>query len=274
MSKRVSKKELVLLNDGLFARRVMPWFKEKHRLLYEYVKMFAGPRRAFPSSFFLDLYCDYGKCVDQETGQAHDGSTLVALKAMQEAGASFSRVYVNDLKREAVEACASRCSAEGFEVIALNLDAKDAVDEVARRERGRGLNLAFLDPFSLGSLPFSIFQQLSQIGKTDMMVHVSIYDLRRNFAHFTREMLDGLDRFAPDWRDHYDPNASIDTNQRAVIDHWSQMLYDRGYLETKRWKNMPDSGPLLYRLVLLAKEETALRFWNGALDANPQRRLF
>jgi len=271
MSKKYRKKDLVELEDGLPARRVKEWFREKHRLLGEYVRMFAGPRSRWDHSFFADLYCDYGRCVDAESGEVCDGSTLVALKAMRGTGKEFSRVYINDLNKDAVEACAARCLAEGFEVIPLNLDAAEAVKEIAATAPKKSLNLAFLDPFSLGSLPFDIIARLSDIGKTDIMAHVSVFDLHRNFGRFNDLSLDGLDRFAPGWREAYDESASLDENRRAAIEHWTRLLQGRGYLPNDRWKNFPEHGPLVYRLVLMARAEIALKFWSGALHAAPQR---
>ena len=274
MSKKYTKKTLFTLDDGLPARPVKSWFREKHRLLAEYVGMFAGPRSRWEDSFFADLYCDYGKCVDTDNGEICDGSTLVALKAMKARGKSFSAVYVNDINADAVESCEKRCRAEGFCVTPLNMDAADAVQHIASLSPKHSLNLAFLDPFSLGTLPFTILDRLSEIGKTDMMAHVSVSDLRRNFGRFSDSTLDGLDRFAPGWRAKYDPNAPLDDNRRAVVDHWTSLLQKRGYLPNDRWKNFPEHRPLIYRLVLMARNQIALKFWNAAIRSSPQKSLF
>jgi hypothetical protein len=44
----------------------------------------------------------------------------------------------------------------------------------------RGLHLAFLDPFKLAQLPFSIIEKMLKVQRMDMIIHVSLQDLQRN----------------------------------------------------------------------------------------------
>jgi hypothetical protein len=43
-----------------------------------------------------------------------------------------------------------------------------------------GLHLAFIDPFNLAQLPFSIIERMLRVQRMDMIIHVSLQDLQRN----------------------------------------------------------------------------------------------
>jgi hypothetical protein len=47
----------------------------------------------------------------------------------------------------------------------------------------RGLHLAFLDPFNLAQLPFSIIEKMLKVQRMDMIIHVSLQDLQRNLEN-------------------------------------------------------------------------------------------
>ena len=49
-----------------------------------------------------------------------------------------------------------------------------------------GLHLAFLDPFNLAQLPFSIIERMLRVKRMDMIIHVSVQDLQRNFDTHSR----------------------------------------------------------------------------------------
>ena len=274
MSKRVSKSAHPVADDGLPAPTVAPWFRDKHRLLGEYVRLFEAASRKWSSTWFGDLYCGYGRCTDRDNHEICDGSTLVALKAMRKAGAEFGRVFINDRDADAVEACERRCREEGFEVTALNMSAEDAAQQIARGSPRNGLNFALLDPFSLGQLPFSVIRKLASVGKTDMMIHVSVSDLNRNFGRYGAGERESLDQFAPGWRSQYDESESLSRNRLSAIEHWTELLMEEGYISPDRWRNFPTSGSLIYRLVLIGRHPIVEKFWKIALDTDPQRSLF
>jgi three-Cys-motif partner protein len=63
-----------------------------------------------------------------------------------------------------------------------------------------GLHFAFLDPYKLDSLPFSIIRKLAELKSMDTLIHVSIQDFQRNLQRYMKQEGGPLDRFAPGWR--------------------------------------------------------------------------
>ena len=49
-----------------------------------------------------------------------------------------------------------------------------------------GLHLAFLDPFNLAQLPFSIIEKMLRVKRMDMIIHVSLQDFQRNLDKYSR----------------------------------------------------------------------------------------
>jgi hypothetical protein len=103
-----------------------------------------------------------------------------------------------------------------------------AVESIIYALNPAGLHFAFLDPYNLESLPFSITQKLAALPKMDLLIHVSVFDLQRNLRRY---LDDGrvLDSFMPGWRDSVDVNRS---NQQAIraglLQHWRGLIRDLG----------------------------------------------
>ena len=72
------------------------------------------------------------------------------------------------------------------------------VDQVMNAINPYGLHLAFLDPFNLSQLPFSIIEKMLRVKRMDMIIHVSVQDFaaqprqafacRSIFRHFCAGM--------------------------------------------------------------------------------------
>ena len=71
---------LVQASDGLPARCVGPWSRDKLYYIREYLKLFSrAMRNTFPSRAYIDLFAGPGRCVlDDDSGEI-EGSPLVAL---------------------------------------------------------------------------------------------------------------------------------------------------------------------------------------------------
>jgi three-Cys-motif partner protein len=77
-------------------------------------------------------------------------------------------------------ACVERLRRAGAPVRELNGSAIEAARETITSIDQYGLHFAFLDPYNLGELDFSIIQTLLQLKRIDMLIHVSVMDLQRN----------------------------------------------------------------------------------------------
>jgi hypothetical protein len=58
--------------------------------------------------------------------------------------------------------------------------ASDTAGEIVKILDPHGLHFAFLDPFNLGDLAFTALEQLANLNRMDMLIHVSVQDLQRN----------------------------------------------------------------------------------------------
>ena len=75
-----------------------------------------------------------------------------------------------------------------------------------------------LDPHNLGALSFELSRILRKLEHVDILVHVSIADLRRNVDLYTDKQ---FDTFAPGWRDAIDhTNMNKTALRSAVLNYW------------------------------------------------------
>jgi three-Cys-motif partner protein len=80
-------------------------------------------------------------------------------------------------------------------------EADTAVDRIVRDLNPKGLHFAFLDPYNLENLPFSIISRLAKLPRMDMLIHVSISDLQRNLRRYLKDgrVLDECSAHARIW---------------------------------------------------------------------------
>jgi three-Cys-motif partner protein len=113
----------------------------------------------------------------RETGAWIDGSAVSAWKIGQEGRTPFSEILVADIDQIRRTVCVERLRRAGAPVRELNGSAIEAAKETITSVDQYGLHFAFLDPYNLGELDFSIIQTLLQLKRIDMLIHVSVMDL-------------------------------------------------------------------------------------------------
>ncbi|MBW8310883.1 MAG: three-Cys-motif partner protein TcmP [Rhizobium sp.] len=274
MTKRDSDRYEIDPSDGLRREIVGGWSVDKHKRLKRYVDITRATRRKFDKSgsTYIDLYCGTGRLRIKSTGEVSDGSPLVAYR-QSESDSPFSQIHIADVDSENLAACASRLEMAGAEsVIAQSGPANETVSRICRRLHPSGLHLAFLDPYSIGALPFSVLQELGELRRMDLIVHVSEMDLQRNIIAMAQDGV--LDRFAPGWERAVDLNQRNDVAKRQLLEYWRSLLSAMGYLVSDNiervtgQKNQP-----LYWLVLASKNSLADKFWGQVSNVEPQMRL-
>ena len=87
-----------------------------------------------------------------------------------------------------------------------------------------GLHLAFLDPHSLGTLSFDLFEQLAKLKRIDVIAHVSLSDLQRNADRYTDEAYDQFDKFVPGWRGKVNTDINQNALRAAIIQYWCDKI--------------------------------------------------
>jgi three-Cys-motif partner protein len=260
-------------DDGLRRAIVGDWAPEKHLRLQKYVDITRAVRRKFGgNATYIDLYCGPGRARMRKTGEVCDGSALVAA---MEAGTHvpYREIIIGDLDPVNVDACEDRlkrlvsCPVRSYKGTA---EANAAA--LLPTLNPTGFNLAFLDPFNIEALPFSVIQTLSKAPRMDLLIHVSIMDLLRN----VRAMMGSgkLDRFAPDWESHVDMVGKNSVLMMRIFSYWQGLLIGLGYkISTNIERVTGNRNQPLYWLVLASKHDLADKLWGEVSDVGAQRRL-
>jgi three-Cys-motif partner protein len=219
--------------DSLIVSEVGSWATEKHDRLRKYIEASRGARAKFlrpkgtSGASYIELYAGAGRSLVTGTNQIIDGSAVVAFKAAQASGHPFSEMHLSDLEPQNSTALAQRIKALGGSAASYVGDATVVVDQVMHAINPYGLHLAFLDPFSLAQLPFSIIERMLRVQRMDMIIHVSLQDLQRNLDEYSRAG-GTLDIFAPGWRDAVDVKQSMAALRAALIEYWLKAIRSLG----------------------------------------------
>ncbi len=273
-----SPTELITGDDGLPAAEVGVWAVEKHNYLRRYLdissatrKKFLGPGKA--GATFIDLFSGTGRARIRETDQWIDGSAVAAWKIALEGGSPFSEILIADIDDECRSACVERLKRLDAPVRELTGSAIEAAKEAATAVNSYGLHFAFLDPFNLAALNFSIIQTLSRLKRIDMLIHVSVMDLQRNLER-NLSVNGAFDSFAPGWRDAVDTNRSQLEIRRLVFEFWRDQVSKLGTGTANDVKLITgENNQRLYWLLLAAKHDLARKFWAVAANVQKQGKL-
>lgn len=266
--------------DGLITDVVGPWALEKHERLRKYIDAYRGARAMFlpprgsGGAAFIDLFSGPGRSQRDDNGQFIDGSPLVAYRAAQRSRTGFSDLHFNDLDTENINALRQRIGNLGAAANFYSAAADVAVDRITYALDPSGLHFAFLDPYNLENLPFSIIQRLAKQPRMDMLIHVSVFDLQRNLRRY---LDDGrvLDAFMPGWRGAIDPNRVDQAVRTDLLQHWLGLIRRLGTSPAEGIELVSATGgQRLYWLVFVSAHELGRKLWNDIKNVHVQGRLF
>jgi three-Cys-motif partner protein len=157
----------MLDDDGLPLDEVGPWAKEKHERLRKYVDISRAARRKFTEgtggASYIDLYCGTGRSFIRDANEKIDGSPLVAFKCASDGGVPFSEVHIADASVDSCRAAEKRLIAIGASPLTDVGSAEDTAVRIVGRLNPYGLHFAFLDPYNLQHLPFSVIEVVSLV---------------------------------------------------------------------------------------------------------------
>jgi three-Cys-motif partner protein len=255
--------------DGLVVDEVGAWASEKHERLRKYIDASRGARAKYlppnnpGGASYIELFSGPGRSQIRGTTKIIDGSPLVAYNAAHASGAKFSEIHLADLEGANTAAAAKRIAKLGGAPIGYTGSAVSVVDKVIYALNPHGLHLAFLDPYNLEQLPFSIIEKLIKIQRMDMIIHVSLQDLQRNLDDYSRVGDPTLDNFAPGWRDVINTRQSIAPLRAAFIEFWLAKIRALG---THPATGIPlivgEKNQRLYWLVFLSSHPLGQKLWN------------
>jgi three-Cys-motif partner protein len=267
--------------DNLIISEVGRWATEKHDRLAKYIQASRGARAKFlpprgrGGASYIELYSGPGRSLVAGTHLIIDGSPIVAFNAGRASGHPFSEVHLSDLDTQNTSALAHRIKARGGAATSYVGDAGLVVDQVVNAINPYGLHLAFLDPFNLSQLPFSIIERMLKVQRMDMIIHVSLQDLQRNLDAYSRSGDPTLDRFAPGWRSSVDVHRSMSAVRAAFIDYWLQAIRSLG---TRPATGIPlivgEKNQRLYWLVFISSNPLGEKLWNDVHNLSGQGSLF
>lgn len=268
-------------DDGLPAEEVGVWAKEKHDYLCRYIDISRGARVKYLGSgpgkagaTFIDLFCGPGRCKVRDTGEWIDGGVVAAWKKSQEGGAPFTQIFIGDLDTQRLEAAATRLRQLGAPVVEIDGAAVSAVQQVIARLNAHGLHFAFLDPFNLEALDFSIINALSKLKRIDMLVHVNQMDLQRNLVSNATAEESAFDTFAPGWRNKVNIVRGQQEIRQSVFQYWRDQVASLGVWPSADMKLITGSkNQPLYWLLLAAKHDLAHKFWATASNVEGQGKF-
>ena len=266
-------------DDGLPIDEVGPWAKEKHQRLHKYVDISRGVRRKFlrnsQCATYIDLFCRSGRALIRETDDKIDGSPLVAFKSARDGGAPLSEIHVADLEEEKVTAAAKRIGGAGGAATTYVGKAEDVATRIVERLNPYGLHFAFLDPYNLDDLPFSVIRAFSDLRRIDMLIHLSAQDLQRNLDAYSMSTDGPLDRFAPGWRTAVSQKQTQKATRAAYIAYWASKMEALGLPPARRTELVSGTtkNQRLYWLVFVSRSDFAKSLWDKIRRISGQGEL-
>jgi three-Cys-motif partner protein len=272
MAKQLTDRYMTDPQDGLRVELVGAWSLEKHSRLRKYVDITKKTRAKYDYSgaAYIDLYCGPGKIQVKGEESSQDGSPLLALQeSMNES--SFTSIHIADIDKENLDSCAKRLeSIPGAPpIFKYHGKAEETAAQVTKNINKSGLHLAFLDPYSIGAIPFSVIESLAQVKRMDMIIHVSEMDLNRNIRMYKETGV--LEQFAPgcekaiDWR-HKDEIVRAD-----LFNYWRSKLRELDYIVGGAEKVSGDKNQPFYWLVSVSRNDLGKKFWDEIRNVEPQR---
>lgn len=266
--------------DQLPALKCGRWaIEHKHALLKRYIDITRGARNRYlppqgsGGACYIDLYAGPGRVIVEDTGQYADGSCLLAAREAKSKSSPFTECWIGDIDAAALDAHSKRLTAIGQKHQTVIAPAEQSAKAIADSLPPHGLHFAFLDPFSLDQLPFTVIESLTKVKKIDLLIHFSAQDLNRNLDRYIASTECPLDRFAPGWRTVVKPSAQA-TQRKDIMQHWLELIRkldmkcSDGIELVKGEKHQP-----LYWLVFASRHDLAHKLWDAVRDTSPQRKL-
>lgn len=243
---------------------------QKHRLLCDYLHATRNAWKKWPTRVYIDPFAGPGRIqVEGEKG-TRDGGAPLAWRALADS-APFTKMLVGDIDSERATACEQRLKAIGAPALSFVGPAVETAKSMTAQIPPGSLCMAFIDPYNLERLSFSIIEQFAKL-KVDLAINFSTMDLERNLELEFDPKRARFDGTAPAWRD--DPHvlgASKQNLPLAFFKYWCGLVQGLGF---KHSKEMPlvhnNEGRAIYRMVFFARHDLPNRIW-GDIARGPNK---
>jgi three-Cys-motif partner protein len=252
------------------------WVPEvKHTYLAKYIHATRMAQRRFSRRILIDPFCGPGRIQVKGETATRDGGAMVAWRQSVESQCPFTSVMVGDLNGARASACEARLARAGAVVRRFDGPASETVMNMADAVPRGALCLAYIDPYNLEHLSFSIIERLAKLQFVDIAVHFSLMDLTRNVD---MELDPSRDRFSgasPGWRDRLPPATSKATLPAWFFEDWRKQITALGFSVSRVMPLVDDGqGRSLYRLVFFSRHPLPDRIWGDIASDKTQAALF
>lgn len=253
------------IERGPHGRGVGRWVpEEKHRYLKRYLDATREAQKKFKQRVLIDPFCGPGRIQVEGENFTREGGSVMAYRQSVQSGAPFTRVLVGDIDPERVRANELRLACVGASVSAFTGPANETVDAMIKAVPFGALALAYIDPYNLEYLSFSIIERLAKLEHVDFAVHFSLMDLTRNIDMELDPKRDRFDHALPGWRARVPTYALSKASLPGwFFTAWCNAVEALGFKVSGQMPLITDGkGRSIYRLVFFSRHPLPDRIWN------------
>lgn len=261
---------------GPHGRGVGRWVPdEKHLYLKRYINATREARKKFKQQVFLDPFCGPGRIQVEGEAFTRDGGSVAAFRESLGVGAPFHRMLIGDIEGDRARANEARLRSVGATAQSFVGPAVETVDAMIQQVPFGALTLAYIDPYNLEYLSFSLIERLAELQFVDFAVHFSLMDLTRNIDMELDPRRDRFDHALPGWRSHA-PTGTLSKSSLPgwFFETWCKAIESLGFTVSGQMPLITDGkGRSIYRLVFFSRHPLPDRIWND-IARSPTGSLF
>lgn len=253
------------IERGPHGRGVGRWVvEEKHRYLSHYLDATREAQKKFQQRVLIDPFCGPGRIQIEGEHFTRDGGSVAAYRQSLKSGAPFTKLLVGDIDAQRAHANELRLKAAGANVQSFVGPANKSVDEMVKAVPFGALALAYIDPYNLEFLSFSIIERLAKLQHVDFAVHFSLMDLTRNIDMELDPKRDRFDHALPGWRLAAPTDELSKSSLPAwFFDTWCKAVATLGFKISGQMPLITDGkGRSIYRMVFFSRHPLPERIWN------------
>lgn len=255
----------LIIERGPHGRGVGRWVpEEKHLYLTRYIDATREAQKKFRQRVLIDPFCGPGRIQVEGEPFTRDGGSIAAFRQSVASGAPYTKVLVGDIDDNRAHANEQRLRAAGASVQGFVGPAQQTIDAMIEAVPFGALALAYIDPYNLEYLSFSIIERLAKLQYVDFAVHFSLMDLTRNIDMELNPERDRFDHALPGWRSR----VPTDTLAKASLpgwffDEWCKAVEALGFKVSGQMPLITDGkGRSIYRLIFFSRHPLPDRIWN------------
>lgn len=250
------------------------WVPEvKHTYLAKYIDGTRKAQAKFPKRVLIDPFCGPGRIQVKGERFTRDGGAMVAWRQSIASQCPFTSVLVGDLDADRSRACEARLRAAGAPVQRFDGPAVQTTSGMADAVARGALCLAYIDPYNLEYLSFSVIERLARLPYIDFAVHFSLMDLRRNVDMELDPLRDRFSAASPGWRDRLPRQTAKASLPAWFFDDWRALISGLGFSVSQAMPLVEDGqGRALYRLVFFSRHAFPDKIW-GDIARSPNLDL-